>query len=475
MNKGQVEFADVNEALAELNAVDRGRYFLCTCPECEKNEAFMYKNNVNFIQCNRENECGESTFIRYREKVDEISPKYKELMNSYPELNEQQVEAIDWYDRALNHMSDSASPTLEGGYRGLSEDVTKEFVADFQSEGLVGFMFDKIKPLLQKDYSNNDWMKKRNLVLPIRGDDGNVERVLLRSSIKPDIEPKEIQLVVNPSKETRDFFIDVSNEAETVVIAEALFDGLSFKEIDPAIGVVALTGSSKTRGLKEYINQNRGLFQNKNIILAMDNDKAGWKANQDLMTTLNDCRINYEFFQYPEHVNDPNEFLQHDRNGFARSLELTKKRLLSNERDMVEIKEGSKVVICTSKLDAVSFRAVDENIGVIALEEGEKDKVGSLEGYVLRNEYELQSKEVVLALRDNDEGKQVADRLKLLLDAFEIETEAFDYPTESYLNVTSPYQYSKVDRKGFERNVEGLLKKEKMENRMMVHEVGVER
>lgn len=473
-------FTDVNEALSELNAVDRGRYFLCTCPECEKNEAFMYKNNLNFIQCNRENECGESTFIQYRDKTQEVNPRFKKLMNSYPELNNEQVEAIDWYNRALIHMSDSVSPTLKDGYRGLSNEVAKEYISDFQNEDLVGFMFDKIKPLLQKDYSNNDWMKKRNLVIPIHGDDGNVERVLLRSSIQPDIEPKEIQLVVNPSKDTRDFFIDVNSESETVVMAEAIFDGLSFKEIDPSIGLISLTGSSKTRGIKEYISQNKELFLDKNVILSMDNDKAGWKANQDMMATLEECQIDYQFFNYGKDVNDPNQFLSEDYMGFVKHYEMTKESFHNDHRDLVEINEDSNVVvICASRLDGVSFRTVDEKIGLIALDENEQQKIGSLEEYILRNEHDLVDKQVVLALPNNDEGKKIEDKLKLLLDALEIESESFVYPKQNeYINIKNPYEYSRMNRKNFGQSVESLLGiNDSEKSRMMFNErkVGVER
>ncbi len=37
----KLTFKTIEDALNELNAQDKGRYFLCTCPECQRNEAFI--------------------------------------------------------------------------------------------------------------------------------------------------------------------------------------------------------------------------------------------------------------------------------------------------------------------------------------------------------------------------------------------------------------------------------------------------
>src|SRR5699024_12358677 len=105
-------------------------------------------------------------------------------------------------------------------------------------EDLVGFMYQKMSSLWDKDYMNNSLMKERNLILPIHDEKGNVDRILLRSSINPDADPKEVQLITNPSKESRDFFIDVPDKGETIVVTEAVFDGLRIREIDEGLRFV---------------------------------------------------------------------------------------------------------------------------------------------------------------------------------------------------------------------------------------------
>src|SRR5699024_11856089 len=116
-----------------------------------------------------------------------------------------------------------------------------------QNKAMVQFMFKQMDPLFQKDYSKSDLMCERNLIFPIYGEKNKLERLLLRSTLNPNPEPKEIQLVVNPSKETRDFFIELNEESGVVVVTEALLDGLSFKEIDKDVNFISLIGSSKTR------------------------------------------------------------------------------------------------------------------------------------------------------------------------------------------------------------------------------------
>src|SRR5699024_8970233 len=147
--------------------------------------------------------------------------------------------------------------------------------------------------------STNDWMCKRNLIFPIYGDDGQLDRILLRSSIDPCIEPKELQLIVNPSKETRDFFIDIPNKLNTLVISEAMLDAASFREVDSAVGVMALTGAAKTRKLCQFILQNKALLQDKNIILALDADQAGEKATKEMIDTLEQIQGEYQVFPFP--------------------------------------------------------------------------------------------------------------------------------------------------------------------------------
>lgn len=314
----KLQFESINEALAQLNATDKGRYFLCECPECEKKEAFIYKNNLDFLHCNRENHCGERMVLKYQKKIGLEKWEEKQAL-SYPSLTKQQVDSLRWTTRLFGHVNRYfKSDALDRGYRGLSRETTDGFMTDLKSERLVSFFYQRIEPLIQKDYSKSSFMNKRNLVFPIYSDTGEVDRLLLRSSIDPLIEPKEIQLTINPTKETRDFIIDVSDESDVIVLSESIIDALSFREVDSSVGVIGLSGARKTRQIKEHLTKNKGLFENKRFILALDDDKAGIRARMDLIECLESEQIGkgYVIFSYPNNYKDANDFLMGDRELF---------------------------------------------------------------------------------------------------------------------------------------------------------------
>lgn len=314
MLMNELQYRNIEEALSELNALDKGRYFLCTCPECQHHEAFIYKNNLKMIQCNRENQCGERMMLQFVEK--EGFKTLQENQKVYSDLTSEQVKDLHQLTSLLRYMQKyPMSPTLDKDYRGLSRDALRPFVADLRDSETVKKMFLNGKSLFMKDYDENTWMCKRNLIFPIYGEDGLVERLLLRSSLDPNMEPKEIQLSVNPSKDTRDFFIDVQRNSKVIVVTEAILDGAAFREVDSNVGLIALTGSAKTRKLKEYLiqNQNSSTLRDKSIILALDNDKAGEKASEEIIKTLKDIKANYEFFPFPRDIKDANEFLNDDK------------------------------------------------------------------------------------------------------------------------------------------------------------------
>jgi len=313
-------YPNVEGALAELNAEDKGRYYICNCPECNEHEAFIYKNNTNFIQCNRENHCGERMLLQFYEK-ENVHPEKEKIQKNFSSLSHDQKEALNWSMRLFSFAKNGLkSKALDSGYRGLSKENAREHIVDLQNKEVTSYFFNKASSLLGKDYSNNSWMCKRNLVFPLYDENNILNRVLLRSSIDPTLEPKEIQLIMNPSKETKDFFMEIPDEARTVVFSESLLDALSFREIDPSCGFIALTGASKTRQVQAFIRKNKDAFTDKHILMAMDDDKAGWKATQKLVATLRTEGLdkNITLFRYGDGFKDANEFLQGNRTQFVK-------------------------------------------------------------------------------------------------------------------------------------------------------------
>ena len=330
-------YQNIEDALDELNAEDKGRYYICNCPECNEHEAFIYKNNTNFIQCNRENHCGERMLLQFHEKQN-THPTTEKTEKNFPSLSEEQKEALTWSMRVFSFAKKALqSEAMDNGYRGLSRENVRQHVIDLQNKEVVQYFFKKTSSLLGKDYSKSSWMCERNIMIPLYGEDNTIDRILLRSSINPSTEPKEIQLILNPSKETRDFFVDIPKDAESIVFCESLLDALSFREIDESCGFVALTGAAKTRQVDSYINKNKDIFKDKQLWMAMDDDKAGWEATRKLTNTLKAQQLgeNISIFRYVATCKDPNEFLQANRKQFEN-------RYKENMKQLESVKEAER-------------------------------------------------------------------------------------------------------------------------------------
>ncbi|WP_078060052.1 toprim domain-containing protein [Gracilibacillus timonensis] len=328
-------YQNIENALDELNAEDKGRYYICNCPECNEHEAFIYKNNTNFIQCNRENHCGERMLLQFQEKKS-LHPEIGKMQETYPSLSDDQKEALTWSMRLFSFAKTGfKSEALDNGYRGLSKETARKHIVDLQNKEVAKYFFKKTSSLLGKDYSNNSWMCKRNLVFSLYDKSNILDRVLLRSSIDPTLEPKEIQLIMNLSKDTKDFFIEIPEETKTVVFSESLLDALSFREVDEHCGFIALTGASKTRQVQAYIRENKDTFTDKHILVAMDDDKAGWKATRKLVFALEKEGLgeNVSLFRYSDGYQDANEFLQGNREQFT-------KRYLQDTNQLEQTKQN---------------------------------------------------------------------------------------------------------------------------------------
>src|SRR5690625_5827709 len=189
-------------------------------------------------------------------------PTLSKVEKSFPSLSADQKEALTWSMRVFSFAKKGLqSEAMDNGYRGLSKENIRQHVIDLQNKEVLQYFFKKTSSLLGKDYSKSSWMCERNIMIPLYGEDNTIDRVLIRSSINPSTEPKEIQLILNPSKETRDFFMDVPEDAESIVFCESLFDALSFREIDKKCGFIALTGAAKTRQVDAYIRRNKERFR----------------------------------------------------------------------------------------------------------------------------------------------------------------------------------------------------------------------
>nr|WP_010892280.1 DnaB-like helicase C-terminal domain-containing protein [Lactobacillus delbrueckii]AAF61724.1 primase-helicase [Lactobacillus delbrueckii subsp. bulgaricus] len=124
-----------------------------------------------------------------------------------------------------------------------------------------------------------------------------------------------------PIGQARAYNIEALAKCKTVFIVEGQFDALSIMQ-ESGVGAVA-TSTSQTRlivkTLQKFKEQDPTI--NPTIILSMDNDRAGQKANRALQRDLEalgfTCYVNPVNGDYK----DANEFLVKDREGFRQKLQ----------------------------------------------------------------------------------------------------------------------------------------------------------
>lgn len=124
-----------------------------------------------------------------------------------------------------------------------------------------------------------------------------------------------------PIGQVRVYNAEALKECKTVFIVEGQFDALSIMQ-ESEVGAVA-TSTSQTRlivkTLQKFNEQDPTI--NPTIILSMDNDRAGQKANRALQRDLEahgfTCYVNPVNGDYK----DANEFLVKDREGFRQKLQ----------------------------------------------------------------------------------------------------------------------------------------------------------
>ncbi|MBC1572719.1 toprim domain-containing protein [Listeria sp. FSL L7-1426] len=325
IRKNIKEFKDADEMLTELNARPHGRYFLCTCPECNHHEAYMYKDKMNLIFCNRQNECGETTrvILTENDNTSDIQEKYKNK-NGKKWLSKAEKEELKILTANMRYFIDgNASFDMEKGetFRGISRGVYQNHLLvtpdlKFGSRLLNAF------PLLMRRYGQSEESIKRfenrDVVIPFFDEKGQVDRLLLRST-SPDVEysneyPKEIHCIVQYQKqEVKNFQHNLTKEGVSpILISETLINALSVKEIDHDVEFIAATGVNHVRQMKEYILENKEIFQERGVVLAFDPDKAGNLAKDKLKTILSNENIPTRDFPYDNDIQDMNDVLQHN-------------------------------------------------------------------------------------------------------------------------------------------------------------------
>lgn len=353
--------------LSDLNAVNKGNYYIVNCPNCGHHEAFIYLDDIqkglkdeNYpipIRCNRLSKCGKVSVIRLKDYQCETDKVWKEIPQTPQEKDILKMSPAAVHRIQQLCMYEAQNSTNQpDSWRGISKEVLKKYHIIFlrrepepletyplEIQNLVNdvtrpqYVFGDGLPkgilsFIEKAPSDCEYSPKlkrelynRDILIPIEDYDGTPVRVLLRNTKPiPAIEGKKtlkeitLLLSVNSSEIwNRKDLIDP--KFSQIFITEGVPDALSIKELNPEVGVVALPGVAKFRQILREIEVHPEI-RKKELVLCFDNDKAGIKWKNKFIDELTRISMPYKYLQLNTYK-DVNEYLEQDREGLQKEIE----------------------------------------------------------------------------------------------------------------------------------------------------------
>ena len=318
---------DRAEALADLDPQDKGSYYLLTCPNCGKREAFIYKNRT-WITCNRRDKCG------FNQSLWDYVQKSKSLTNqetlrelarlagyTLPNLDPEALERIgrtqaqaNVWESSLDYFraqlwEEKGGPVLDylkgRGYteseiRGMELGLftsAKDLSAHLKSKG---FKEDLAGPVVR---ALENIKKAHRLVIPYRDPVGRVKGFIVRTTEK-DVEPK--YLYNRGLKRDSPFNLDRARGHSELIVVEGYLDALAVREKANLGNVIALGDAS----LSETKLDQALRYGARAFILALDNDKAGAEGTERALELLRKRGIRGYVVTLPEGIKDPDELVK---------------------------------------------------------------------------------------------------------------------------------------------------------------------
>lgn len=308
---------NLEKKLSELEARSHGDYWIVRCPACGHKEAYIYVDDVEKhqkspsfkipIRCNRLNKCGKTSYL---EDIDiEVIPKIK--ADDVIGISQRGIDKLNALAKMSIYLND-----FDFDWRGISNKTMKENGVIYLRNGFINFISRCGENSFAEKFFTKRCYKDRNLIFPIKDYDGNVERMLLRSTSPLDEKAKkEIGMRILPhSSEVWNRTDLIDDRFEYIYITEGVPDGLSVKEACKDVGVVSLPGVKKYRQLIKEIKAHKSA-QKKKYVICFDNDEAGKEYLEKLSDQLDILNIKYSFFDLHGYK-DLNEFLQEERKTF---------------------------------------------------------------------------------------------------------------------------------------------------------------
>lgn len=336
--------------IADLRPVEHDAYYTAECPVCGQHSAFLYKDSVH-INCNRQNNCGASTslwdFLQQRDNLSNHetlqalaeSAKYTLPVdkNYSPERAERKRKIANILEECQQLFSSRIFENQELGeyldWRGY----------DYETVAAMGLgCFPPIEMLrshlLARGYSGEEIklsqiLEQRRmgdthvLTIPFRDPVGQLKGFTVRT-ITPGVEPKYL----HTKGELLDTFFNfrANQKLKDLVVMEGALDALNAMILSGGRKEFVAAGSNKVTESQLENAKKHGV---KNIILCLDNDKAGRDGTERAIRLISRVGLR-AFVVQPfsqmfdkelnnEAIKDPDEFIR--KHGISEFLTFIRK------------------------------------------------------------------------------------------------------------------------------------------------------
>lgn len=322
---------DLAEAVKDLSPQDKGRYYLINCPECKHREAFIYKGS-RVIKCNRKDKCSFSQslweYIQSKEKLSNLDT-LKELarlahynlpsLRGYSDETARESQArASLMETALDFFNVQLWTTAGGkrvlAYlkdRGYSEEEIRDMELGYypHPEDLQDYLLNKgysVNIIKNNGLKTKGFGKTHILAIPYRDPVGRIKGFIVRSLLSDDKLKGEGKYKYSFGVEKDTLFnLHEARGEKTLIIVEGYLDALIATR-KGVRGVVATGGSSITEAQLD----NAIRYGTKQIILALDNDKAGEAGTDRSIDLITRKGLKSFVVTLPKGYKDPDEVIK---------------------------------------------------------------------------------------------------------------------------------------------------------------------
>ncbi len=277
-------------------------YRINPCPVCGHKDHFTIypttNSYVSFSEC-----CGGGSIIDYMIEVEEM-PKEEAIKKlrslagqedgpgpiKQKEAETAKIEEGEKKEIALMVMKAAQNKTEYYKSRGIGEGIVNNYRLGYLPEG-------------------HKFGRSFKYVLPV-----SEEFVILRS----DNEKDRYRNIGNTGILNTCYLEDHKSTDRQIFITEGYFDALSLEEI--GFKAVALNSTAMCDALINIFETNKNKLQDKQFIMALDNDQGGRDSTIKIKKTLLELDLNFSELQLDSYK-DINEYLIKDRVGLIKAIE----------------------------------------------------------------------------------------------------------------------------------------------------------